>query len=144
MQAVEALCRDIVARWRIPAHRVVGHSDIAPTRKSDPGELFDWPRLARAGIGARSFSLARAGKPVELKPSTIRISSLEIAALEDSEAHFTMSISAGGYVRSVARELGQDLGCGAHLSSLRRTQAGVFSLAEDLTGTQPRCPVRGR
>jgi N-acetylmuramoyl-L-alanine amidase len=51
MQAVEALCRDILARRRIPAHRVVGHSDIAPTRKSDPGELFDWPRLARAGVG---------------------------------------------------------------------------------------------
>ncbi|HWD59164.1 MAG TPA: N-acetylmuramoyl-L-alanine amidase [Stellaceae bacterium] len=51
MAAVEALCRDIVQRRRIPAHRVVGHSDIAPTRKSDPGELFDWPRLARAGIG---------------------------------------------------------------------------------------------
>ncbi|HZK88545.1 MAG TPA: N-acetylmuramoyl-L-alanine amidase [Stellaceae bacterium] len=51
MQAVEALCRDIVARRRIPSYRVVGHSDIAPTRKADPGELFDWPRLARAGIG---------------------------------------------------------------------------------------------
>jgi N-acetylmuramoyl-L-alanine amidase len=51
MAAVEALCRDLVARWRIPAHRIVGHSDIAPDRKSDPGELFDWPRLARAGIG---------------------------------------------------------------------------------------------
>jgi N-acetylmuramoyl-L-alanine amidase len=51
MQAVEALGREIVARWRIPAHRIVGHSDIAPTRKTDPGELFDWPRLGRAGIG---------------------------------------------------------------------------------------------
>jgi N-acetylmuramoyl-L-alanine amidase len=51
MRAVETLCREIVSRWRIPAHRIVGHSDIAPTRKSDPGELFDWPRLARAGIG---------------------------------------------------------------------------------------------
>ena len=51
MQAVEGLCRDILARRRIPAHRIVGHSDIAPTRKSDPGELFDWPGLARAGIG---------------------------------------------------------------------------------------------
>jgi N-acetylmuramoyl-L-alanine amidase len=51
MQAVEALCRDILARRRIPSHRIVGHSDIAPTRKTDPGELFDWPRLARAGIG---------------------------------------------------------------------------------------------
>jgi len=51
MQGVEALCRDVITRRRIPAHRIVGHSDIAPTRKSDPGELFDWPRLARAGIG---------------------------------------------------------------------------------------------
>jgi tRNA pseudouridine55 synthase len=39
-----------------------------------------------------------------------------------------MKVSAGGYVRSVAHELGQALGCGAHLSSLRRTQAGVFTL----------------
>ena len=51
MTAVEELCRAIVARHPIPPHRVVGHSDIAPDRKSDPGELFDWPRLARAGIG---------------------------------------------------------------------------------------------
>jgi len=51
MRAVEALCRDILARRRIPAYRIVGHSDVAPTRKSDPGELFDWPRLAQAGIG---------------------------------------------------------------------------------------------
>jgi N-acetylmuramoyl-L-alanine amidase len=51
MTAVEQLCRDILARHPIPAHRVVGHSDIAPERKIDPGELFDWLRLARAGIG---------------------------------------------------------------------------------------------
>lgn len=51
MASVERLCRDLVARYAIPPHRVVGHSDIAPERKSDPGELFDWARLARAGIG---------------------------------------------------------------------------------------------
>ncbi len=51
MAAVEALCRDILSRHRIPPFRIVGHSDIAPDRKSDPGELFDWPRLALAGIG---------------------------------------------------------------------------------------------
>src|SRR6202011_5305140 len=49
--ALEGLCRDILSRTLIPPHRVVGHSDIAPDRKSDPGELFDWPRLAAAGIG---------------------------------------------------------------------------------------------
>lgn len=51
LAAVERLCHDICSRHLIPAHRVVGHSDIAPDRKTDPGELFDWPRLARNGIG---------------------------------------------------------------------------------------------
>jgi N-acetylmuramoyl-L-alanine amidase len=51
MRSVVGLCRDLVSRHPIPPHRVVGHSDIAPDRKADPGELFDWPRLARAGIG---------------------------------------------------------------------------------------------
>jgi N-acetylmuramoyl-L-alanine amidase len=51
MVSVERLCLELICRHRIPRHRVVGHSDIAPDRKADPGELFDWPRLAHAGIG---------------------------------------------------------------------------------------------
>ena len=51
MAAVEALCRHILARHDIPARNVVGHSDVAPDRKQDPGELFDWPGLAAQGIG---------------------------------------------------------------------------------------------
>jgi N-acetylmuramoyl-L-alanine amidase len=51
MASLEALARGILARHAIPARNVVGHSDVAPLRKQDPGELFDWPRLARAGIG---------------------------------------------------------------------------------------------
>ncbi len=45
------LCRSILSRWPIPQARIVGHSDIAPDRKEDPGELFPWRRLADAGIG---------------------------------------------------------------------------------------------
>jgi N-acetylmuramoyl-L-alanine amidase len=51
MQAVEALCLDIVVRHRIVPERVLAHSDVAPWRKSDPGEKFDWGRLAGAGVG---------------------------------------------------------------------------------------------
>ncbi len=51
MQAVEALSRDIVTRHGVAARRVLGHSDVAPMRKRDPGEKFDWARLARAGVG---------------------------------------------------------------------------------------------
>ena len=51
MAALEDLARGILARHPIEARNVVGHSDVAPRRKMDPGELFDWPRLAAAGIG---------------------------------------------------------------------------------------------
>jgi N-acetylmuramoyl-L-alanine amidase len=51
MDALTALCRDILTRHPLPPARVLGHSDIAPTRKQDPGELFDWQGLAAAGIG---------------------------------------------------------------------------------------------
>jgi N-acetylmuramoyl-L-alanine amidase len=51
MAALTALARDILARHPIPPERVLGHADVAPRRKQDPGELFDWGRLAAAGIG---------------------------------------------------------------------------------------------
>ena len=51
MMALETLALDILARHPIPSRNVVGHSDIAPTRKIDPGELFDWRGLAAKGIG---------------------------------------------------------------------------------------------
>jgi N-acetylmuramoyl-L-alanine amidase len=53
MAAVEDLVRGIVGRYGIASGNVVGHSDIAPARKDDPGELFDWPRLARARLADR-------------------------------------------------------------------------------------------
>ncbi len=51
MRSVTALCQQIVARHAIPARRVIGHSDVAPLRKQDPGELFDWKGLAAQGVG---------------------------------------------------------------------------------------------
>ena len=51
IESVAALAKDIVTRWRIPPTRVLGHSDVAPGRKLDPGELFPWQRLHEAGVG---------------------------------------------------------------------------------------------
>ncbi|HTV08442.1 MAG TPA: tRNA pseudouridine(55) synthase TruB [Candidatus Aquilonibacter sp.] len=83
--------------------------------------------------GVPAHKLARAGKEVRVKPARITIHSLAIESLEDETAAFSMQVSAGGYVRSVAHELGQLAGCGAHLASLRRTQAGAFTLAQAIT-----------
>ena len=51
MASLIPLAAEVLERHPIPAHRVIGHSDVAPDRKTDPGELFDWARLADAGIG---------------------------------------------------------------------------------------------
>ena len=51
LRVLEALCQDIISRHGIRAERVLAHSDVAPTRKIDPGEKFPWARLAAAGIG---------------------------------------------------------------------------------------------
>ncbi|MEG6509107.1 N-acetylmuramoyl-L-alanine amidase [Methyloligella sp. 2.7D] len=75
MQAVEALCRDILSRHAIPPQRVLAHSDVAPARKQDPGESFDWQRLHAAGIGhwvtpapiepGRTLSVGDEGEAIE-------------------------------------------------------------------------------
>jgi tRNA pseudouridine55 synthase len=88
------------------------------------------PFSAKKIAGKPAYKLAREGKPVDLKPARVRIDSFVIERIDDAEAGFTMQISAGGYVRSVAHELGRNLGCGAHLSRLRRTRAGAFTLED--------------
>lgn len=63
MKSVIALSKDILSRHKIPARNVVGHSDVAPIRKEDPGELFDWAWLAREGIGLWPNGTGAAGRP---------------------------------------------------------------------------------
>ena len=63
MAAVERLAAGILARHPIQPHRVLAHSDVAPGRKQDPGELLDWRRLAAAGIGLWSDADAAVGPP---------------------------------------------------------------------------------
>lgn len=80
MAAVEDLCRAILARHAIPPDRVVGHSDIAPDRKTDPGELFDWAQLAKAGIGIwpRPFppATSRRGRGTEARERAAALADL--------------------------------------------------------------------
>jgi N-acetylmuramoyl-L-alanine amidase len=65
--AVIELCRGIIARHPVPPQRVLGHSDVAPGRKVDPGEKFPWRKLAEAGIG-HFVAPARAGGKAQLGP----------------------------------------------------------------------------
>ncbi len=78
--------------------------------------------------GVPAYKLARQGKPVDVKPARITVHDFQLLELNGNLASFTMHVSSGGYVRSVAHELGELAGCGAHLASLRRTSAGPFTL----------------
>jgi tRNA pseudouridine55 synthase len=101
------------------------------------GEMDQMPPIysAKKINGVAAHKLARAGAEVPVKPARIFIHNFELLTLDAAtgEATFAMHVSAGGYVRSVAHELGQLAGCGAHLSALRRTQAGPFTLAQSIT-----------
>ena len=104
------------------------------------GEMMQTPPIfsAKKIDGVPAHKLARAGKPVEVKPARIFIHRLELLSLSgpspsQQESRFEIEVSAGGYVRSVAHELGELAGCGAHLTALRRTRAGAFSLNEAIT-----------
>ena len=122
-----------VAGPRVEPELTIEQVRAAASRFHGEMQQMPPPFSAKKIAGTPAYKLARAGKPVELKPAVIRITSFEIVEMEGAEARFAMSISSGGYVRSVAHELGKDLGCGAHLSSLRRTRAGPFSLDEACT-----------
>lgn len=91
------------------------------------------PFSAKKVDGRPAYKAARRGETLELKPVSLRIEEFVIGELEGECAEFTMRISSGGYVRSVAHDLGRALGCGAHLARLRRIAAGPFTLAQALT-----------
>lgn len=66
MLALETLLRQILQRWSIPPERVIAHSDMAPTRKQDPGPRFDWARLARLGLVLGPNRGGRGDAPLDL------------------------------------------------------------------------------
>ncbi len=81
-RALEALCREIVSRHPIPARHVLAHSDVAPGRRADPGEFFDWGRLAAAGIGlwpASGLKVDRAAPVLRRGDSGARVAEIQEA-----------------------------------------------------------------
>ncbi len=91
------------------------------------------PYSAKKIAGKPAYKLARAGVVVDLRPVRIEVRRLELQRYEAPLAYFDMEVSSGGYIRSIAHDLGQRLGCGAHLASLRRVQAGEWTLEQAVT-----------
>jgi tRNA pseudouridine55 synthase len=82
------------------------------------------------------YKLARKGQEVERAPRPVHVTDHKISRIELPEVDFTVNCSKGFYVRTYAHDIGQLLGCGAHLSALRRTRSGKFTLDRAVTVDQ--------
>lgn len=94
------------------------------------------PYSAKKVAGRRAYVAARRDEPVALKPVTVNVSRADVVAFADGSATVNLTCSAGFYVRAFAHQLGQLVGTGACLESLRRTRAGEFRLNQALTFAQ--------
>jgi len=83
--------------------------------------------------GVPLYKLARKGKVVERAPRPVTVMDYEISRVALPEVDFTVNCTKGFYVRTYAHDIGQDIGCGAHLSALRRTKSGRFDLSRAIT-----------
>jgi len=86
--------------------------------------------------GVPAYRLARQQIAVEMKPVPVEVFELKLLEIEGPEARVWVHCSAGTYMRSIAHELGQSMGCGAHLSALRRERSGDFSIDQARTITE--------
>jgi tRNA pseudouridine55 synthase len=117
--------------------RVTGRWEILPTQEAViaaaagfVGELLQTPPMysARHHQGRRLYRLAREGEQVELPPRPVSIFTLTVEDVALPAVTLTVRCSAGTYVRTLAQDLGRALGCGAHLTALRRLAVGTFHL----------------
>ncbi len=101
------------------------------------GEIQQLPPIYSAikKKGTPLYELARRGEEVELQPRTIFIKSFDITSIELPLVFFKITCSTGTYIRSIANDMGIELGCGAYLSSLRRTRIGQCKV-EDALGIE--------
>ncbi|MDF3935055.1 tRNA pseudouridine(55) synthase TruB [Pseudomonas citronellolis] len=99
------------------------------------GEIEQVPPMYSAlkKDGQPLYKLARAGEVVEREARSVTIARLELLAFEAPCATMAVSCSKGTYIRTLVEDIGRELGCGAHVAALRRTQAGPFGLAQAVT-----------
>ena len=113
----------------------VPEEQVREVCKDFAGEQLQIPPMVSAKKvgGKRLYKLAREGKVIEREPVKINIKSFDITSIELPHVKFTVSCSKGTYIRTLCYDIGKQLGCGAVLAGLRRTQCGRFSIENSTT-----------
>lgn len=91
------------------------------------------PISAKKIRGIPAYKLARRNKPVDLPPVPVTVDAIELVSCDGADARLIIRCSAGTYVRGIAHDLGQLMGCGAHVNELRRTASGEFCITQART-----------
>jgi tRNA pseudouridine55 synthase len=109
--------------------------DRATLEKLASERLGRFPQMppsfsAKKVKGRPAYELARKNQPVELKSVNVELFEFQLTEIEGAIARFSIECSSGTYIRSLAHEMGQKLGCGAHLAEITRTAVGEFSLEQ--------------
>lgn len=122
----------LVPSGAMPAH---GRSEIEAAFARFNGEIDQLPPMYSAvkHKGQKLYELARKGQAVALEPRKVTIRHLEVTAIALPNVSFRLVCSKGTYVRQLAVDIGETLGCGAYLSRLVRTRSGAFTLAHAVT-----------
>lgn len=107
----------------------ITRADIEAALKQFEGEIDQLPPMYSAlkKDGVPLYKLARQGKTVEREPRRVSIYRIELTEFEGDEATLEVECSKGTYIRTIADDLGETLGCGAHIIALHRTKAGAFT-----------------
>lgn len=131
---------EVIATRPVPA---ISDDDLRRLERLFSGEIQQVPPQFSAiqKGGQRAYALARKGETVELEARRVTIHEMGLAMHDDASienpkpkiVNIQVRCSAGTYIRSLARDIGEALGCGGHLTALRRTQAGHFTLKDAVT-----------
>lgn len=113
----------------------VNRADIEKTLNAFRGDILQVPPMFSAlkRDGKTLYDLAREGVSIEREARSVRIEKLEILEFADELLTVEVTCSKGTYIRVLAEDIGEALGCGAHLASLRRTKVGALSLEDAVT-----------
>ena len=114
--------------------KIVTLEELTKALENFRGEILQKPPIYSAlkKNGKKLYEYAREGKEVEIEARKVTIEKLELQSLEDNIAKLKIKCSKGTYIRSIAHDLGEVLGCGAHLIGLTRTIAGDFKIENSI------------
>ncbi len=113
----------------------LSEAQVKEAMKTFLGDQYQTPPMHSAIKidGVPLYKLARKGEEVEREPRFIRVMAFELLSFASPKITFRLHCTKGTYVRTIAHDLGNKLGCGAHLSALRRTVSGKFEMSQGLT-----------